>query len=46
MKQIIAIYLLQKRAPAPSVKQAESLKIVSVKYKAPGYNSPGYKPRM
>ena len=36
MKQIIVIYLQQKRAPAPSVKQVESLKIVSVEYKSPG----------
>ena len=46
MKQIIAIFLQQKRAPAPSVKQAESLKIVSVKYKPPGYKSPRYKPQI
>ena len=36
MKQITVIYLQQKRAPAPSVKQVESLKIVSVEYKPPG----------
>ena len=35
MKQIIVIYLQQKRAPA-SVKQVESLKIVSVEKKLPG----------
>ena len=36
MKQIIVIYLQQKRTPDPSVKQAKSLKIVSVEYKTPG----------
>ena len=37
MKQIIVIYLQQKRAPAPrALKQVESLKNVSVEYKPPG----------
>ena len=36
MKQIIVIYLQQKHTPAPSVKQVESLKFVSLGYKPPG----------
>ena len=36
MKQIIVVYLSKSARPLPSVKQVESLKIVSVEYKPPG----------